>query len=226
MNKFLILIAAFLCVFQFSKAQTEKGNQTLGLNVSFNNSSYSTSSFDNSSFASSTSNGKNTNFLLGPLYSYFIADKVDLGASFTLNSFTNSATTEGTANANSNNHNKSYEALLYMRKYLLYANKIGIRTGPYLGYAWGDQGNGYRDPQSNFATSQKGHTYEAGAKLEAVYYPSKRIGVSAMIANLNYGHFTNKNISNTTIENTSGNNVNLSFINNGLTFSLFYTFEK
>ncbi len=225
MNKFLILITAFLCIYKVSTAQTEKGNRTLGLNVAFNSSSYSTNTFDNSSFAN-FSNGKTSHFLLGPLYSYFIANKVDLGTSFNLSSFTTSTTSTGSNAANSKSHNKSLEALVYARKYFLYANKIGVRTGPYVGYAWGNQGNRYTDAQNTNMYSDKGHLYEVGAKLEAVYYPSKRIGVSATIANLQYEHFTSKSFNSTTVENTSGNNVNLSFINNGLGFSLFYTFTK
>lgn len=226
MNKFLILLTAMLGISQLSIAQTEKGSQTLGLNFSYSGTSYSDNMFNNSNFVNSFSKVKNTNFALGPLYSYFIADRVDLGASFSLNSFTTSTKSPNFSTAKSRNHNKNYEALIYVRKYFLYAGKIGVRTGPYIGYAWGNQGYSYQDSQSDNVLSQKSHGYEAGARLEAVYFPSKRLGVSATIANFQYEHFNGRTSSNSGIEQTNGNNINFAFINNGLGLSLFYVFSK
>src|SRR3569833_1447028 len=106
MNKFLILIAALLGISQLSIAQTERGSQTLGLNLSYSGTSYSDNTFNNSNFANSYSKVKNTSFALGPLYSYFIADRVDLRTSFSLRSFTASTKSPNFSIAESGNHNK------------------------------------------------------------------------------------------------------------------------
>ncbi|MDB5087400.1 MAG: hypothetical protein JWR09_1394 [Mucilaginibacter sp.] len=223
MKKFLILIAAFLCINQFSNAQTEKGNQTLGFNVGLQYTRNSDNLFDNTGMANSTSNFKNTNLTLGPLYSYFIADKIDLGASFMLNSYNTSTTYPNVSGANKS-HNNSYNALVYLRKYFLYANKIGVRTGPYAGYLWANQGYQYPADQASNNYSSTGHAYQLGAKLEAVYFPSKHFGVSALLANLDFQHGNNKSVNNTNIDKTNSNSVDFSFINNGLGLSLFYVF--
>jgi len=227
MNKFLILMVALVCIFKFSNAQTEKGNQTAGLNLSFSGSQYDENYFDNSNFATRHDKMKNSNFTLGPLYSYFIADGVDVGASFSLRSYTNSSMPIEENLTGNKNYNKSYDLIVYARKYFLYANKIGVRTGPYIGYNWANQGYGYTDnmPDANTSDS-KSHGYEAGATLEAVFFPSKRFGISAMIANLQYEHFTGKTIQGAAIDRTNGNNVSLSFINSGLGLSVFYVFGK
>ena len=223
MNKFLILIAASLCIYNVSIAQTEKGNQTAGLYVGYSGSSYTDNTLNVSTANSYDSKMKNTNLQLGPLFSYFIADKADLGASFSLNSFTTSSRSPDLSTAESTNHNKNYEALIYARKYFLYANKIGIRTGPYVGYAWSNQGYGYQDSQSDNVLNQKSHGYEAGALLEAVYFPSKRLGISAMVANFQYEHFKSKTTTSANIEQTDGSNLNFNFTDR-LVLSFFYVF--
>jgi hypothetical protein len=81
MKKLLVLITASLFFYQISNAQTEKGSQTLGINL---NGSYQSqngdyiSTYDNSS-TSAASTSKS--FGIGPGYSYFIADKLDISAS-------------------------------------------------------------------------------------------------------------------------------------------------
>lgn len=222
MNKFLILFAALLCAYQSSIAQTEKGNQTLGLNVGFQHNQGSDISFDNTNFASTTSTYKSNNFNLGPLYSYFIANKLDLGGSFTLNTNTTGTTAPGVTKT----HNNSYEAMIYLRKYFLYCNKVGIRTGPQIGYIWTNQGYQYLAGQDNSNYSSTGHAYLVGARLEAVYYPSKHLGVSALIANLNFQHGNNKSVNTTNVDKTTSNSVNFNFISNGLGISLFYVFGR
>jgi len=224
MNKFLILFAALLCAYQLSCAQTEKGNQTLGLNMGLQYTQNSDNSFNNTNFPGA-GNYKSTNVTLGPLYSYFIADKLDLGATFTLSSYTNSTTYPNVAGTNKS-HNNSYDALIYLRKYFLYANKIGIRTGPEIGYIWANQGYQYIPATNNYNTSSSGHAYLVGARLEAVYYPSKHLGVSALLANLNFQHGNNKSINDTNVDKSTSNSVSFDLINNGLSLSLFYVFGK
>src|ERR1700704_3382185 len=81
MKKALILFAVLLFSAVVSHAQTEKGNQTLGLNLGFSyakGSGVSINPFDGSS---SNTGYKTTTFTVGPAYSYFLADKLDLGVS-------------------------------------------------------------------------------------------------------------------------------------------------
>jgi hypothetical protein len=222
MNKFLILIAALLCAYQVSLAQTEKGNQTRGFNAGLQYTRNSDNLFDNTSMVNSVSNTKNTGFTLGPLYSYFIADKVDLGATLTLNSYTNSTTYPNVSGANKS-HNNNYDALVYLRKYFLYANKIGIRTGPYAGYLWANQGYEYPTDQAISNYSSTGHALQVGARLEAVYFPSKHFGVSALLANLDFQHGNNKSVNSAIVDKTNSNSVDFSFVS-ALGLSLFCVF--
>lgn len=221
MNKFLILFAALVCAYQLSYAQTEKGNQTLGLNVGLQYNQSSDNLFDNTNMLSTTSNVKTTNFTLGPLYSYFIADKLDLGGTFTLQSYSIN-TTYLDATSNYKIHNNSYVAMIYLRKYFLYANKIGIRTGPEASYIWANQG--YQNPAQNGGNnSSEGHAYRLGGRLDAVYFPSKHLGVSAILANLDFQHGNNKQVNNSNVDKTSSNSIDFSLIS-GLNLSLFYVF--
>ncbi|MEO6630243.1 MAG: outer membrane beta-barrel protein, partial [Mucilaginibacter sp.] len=185
MNKFLILFAALLCAYQFSNAQTEKGNQTLGFYVGLQYNQSTDNYFDNTSIGFTTSKVKTANFNLGPLYSYFIADNLDLGATIMLSSYSTTTSYPTVAGSNQN-HNNSYTALVFLRKYYLYAGKIGIRTGPYAGYIWANQGYDYPAAQATNSYSSDGHAYLVGGKVEAVYFPSKHFGVSALLANLNF----------------------------------------
>jgi hypothetical protein len=227
MNKFLILFAALVCAFQFSNAQTEKGNQTLGLNISVQHTQYSDIFIDNTNVVGATTTTRYTNFTFGPLYSYFIANNVDVGAAFFINTYTASTGGQNIADQSSTgttkNHNNNYNATLYLRKYFLYANKIGIRTGPYIGYLWANQGYQYTPDQNNNTYSSTGHAYQVGARLEAVYYPSKHLGVSAMLANLNFQHGNNKSVNNGNLEKTNSDSIDFTFVNN-LGLSLFYVF--
>jgi hypothetical protein len=228
MNKFLIAIAALLFSYQFSNAQTEKGNQTLGVNLGFNYTKSSDNSFNSYNSTSTFSNIKVTNFTIGPNYSYFIADKLDIGAALSYSSYTqknNTDNTDPTVGSLNKQLDKNYGGTLFIRKYFMYANKIGIRTGPYIGY--------FRNTQQSFYTAnisatndshQYSNNYQAGADVDLVYYPSKHLGVSLAIANLNYQHNTGNNAYGSNGDHNSGNSVNFNFINNGLNLSLFYNF--
>ena len=222
MNKFLIFFAALLCASQISFAQTEKGNQTLGLNVGVQYNQVSDNSFDNTNFVNSSSYTKTTNLILGPLYSYFIADKLDLGGTFTLQSFTTNTSYLNVSGTNKN-HNNSYDAMIYLRKYFLYANKIGIRTGPEISYIWANQGYSYLPGSGGGNYGSSGHAYRVGGRLEAVYFPSKHLGVSALLANFDFQHGNNKSVNNSNIEKTTSNSLDFSLVS-GLNLSLFYVF--
>jgi Outer membrane protein beta-barrel domain len=218
MKRSLILIPAFLFLVQMSKAQTEKGSQTLGVNLGFeyyNESGVNISMPDNSLTAQST---KFTSFSVGPSYSYFIADNLDLGA--TLNYSSNNYN-YGPDNYLTKQDNKNYGGTIFLRKYVLYKNKIGFRVGPYLGYSLGDQKYTYSAQYNVSNSDSKSNSYEGGANLDLVYYPTKHLGVSVSLANLNYEH-TKTNDGPQGFANTD--QVNFNFINNNLALSLLYVF--
>jgi hypothetical protein len=223
MNKFLILIAAFLCTYKVSNAQTEKGNQTLGVNLGFQYSKGSDVAINPSDNSSTTTNTKYTSFGIGPNYSYFIANKLDLGTSLFYSSFTSD---------NSNNLSnpkvtgRNFEASIFLRKYVLYQNKIGFRVGPYLAYMYGDSKNTYAPANSLYDVENKNYNYMGGFNLSLVYYPSKQLGISASIANLEYDHAksTASFQNGTNNDHGKSNNLFFDFISNGLSLSVFYVF--
>src|ERR1700744_4966109 len=178
MKKLIILITAILFSYQISKAQTEKGSQTLGVNLIlnyYNQSGVANNPYDNTLMKQGT---KFTMFSAGPVYSYFIADNLDLGASLNY-----SLTDNKDAYNNLEQDNKSYGGTLFLRKYVLYKDKIGFRVGPYLGYTIGDQKFDYTGENSISNTDAKSHTYQGGANLDLLYYPTKHLGVSLSLAN-------------------------------------------
>lgn len=213
MKKILFLIPAFLLAFQISKAQTEKGSQTLGVNADF--------VYQKSSHASSGSDNlisKNTSWGIGPSYSYFIADKLDIGASL---GYSHINLDNSTQSYPSTQHQNDYSASVFLRKYFMYNDKFGIRTGPYVGYDRYNTKSTYPDNGNVGDNSSKTDTYNAGINLGFVYYPSKNIGFAANLANLSYSHSkTNTGASG----HDSADNVNLNFISNNLGLSVFYVF--
>ncbi|MES2276291.1 MAG: outer membrane beta-barrel protein [Bacteroidota bacterium] len=217
MKKILIAIIALLCVSKISNAQTEKGNQTLGVNLSYSyikSSNYST----NSGSGPATQTNNNKSFNIGPDYSYFIADNLDLGVS--LQYGTNSQD-NGYNNQYANQHGHGYGADLFLRKYCLYDHKVGIRAGGHVGYTYGYTQYANSGNNSFYDYSSKSNSYIAGAGLELVYYPAKKLGVAASMGNISYTH---AKVDSGNQGSTKLDNFNFSFINNGLTMSAFYTF--
>ncbi|WP_295710944.1 hypothetical protein [Mucilaginibacter sp.] len=221
MKKILLLIPAFLLAFQISKAQTEKGSQTLGLDLGFSHASSNNSFITPGSTAVSNLNGKRTSFLIGPNYSYFIADKLDIGTNLY---YATGNQTNG-SNLVTRQHTTEYSAKVFLRKYFMYNDKIGIRTGPYIGYGRSNYKFTYDDP--NYAgsnTNSKTDGYMAGVNLGLVYYPSKKFGVAATLANLNYNHYKSKDPNGQ--QSGSGDSVDFRLISNDIAISVFYTFGK
>src|ERR1700761_8407616 len=130
MKKLIIIITAILFSYQISKAQTEKGSQTLGISTSLNLHNESDVTMNQADNTTSLSKSKITGFSIGPDYSYFIADKLDLGASLSYSSMNYN----NGANYPNNYDTKNYSGIIFLRKYFLYQNKLGFRAGPYVGY--------------------------------------------------------------------------------------------
>lgn len=213
MKKFLVLIPAFLLAFQISKAQTEKGSQTLGIDVQFMHQKSSQNVIQPGANPYD-SDFKITNFSIGPTYSYFIADKLDIGA--VLSYSYNKQNDQNTSYSNTQLSHQ-YGAEIFLRKYFMFGDKLGLRTGPYLGYFRYD----FKFTGSGTANNNKTDNYVAGANMALVYYPVKKLGLSATLANLSYNHSKQKD---DTGQIGSGDNVNFNLINDGLLLSVFYVF--
>lgn len=217
MKKVLLLIPAFLLAFQISKAQTEKGSQTLGVNVSFHSQKSSNVINDPNSGSSYNLNSKSSSFGIGPSYSYFIANKLDIGVNLGYDHMSNT-NSQGSSPYRSRQYD--YSAQLFLRKYFMYTDKIGLRAGPYVGYGKYNTKNTYSDP-NQASDTYKSDNYSAGANLALVYYPSRNIGISASLANIAYQHSKGNDES---PNNYSTNTFDASFISSNVGLSLFYVF--
>jgi hypothetical protein len=213
MKKILVLIPAFLLVFQISKAQTEKGSQTLGIDVQFTHQK-STQSIIVPAANPYNSDFKATNFSIGPNYSYFIADKLDIGVNLNY-SYISQDNQDPSYSSSQNSH--QYGANLFLRKYFMFSDKLGLRAGPYLGYTRYD----FKSVNAGNVTKNKSDNYFAGANMALVYYPVKKLGVSATLASLSYQH---SKLKDDTGQIGSGNNVFFNLVNDGLSLSVFYVF--
>ena len=218
MYKKLLLVFLSIIAINAAQAQTEKDNQSLGLNfgLSTNNSNTRTLNYNTNNYDTEVK-GKQKNYSISPTYSYFIADKLDVGLavgySYSSNKYDNSSFSP------QDQSGKSFFSSINVRKYFLYDNKIGIRTGPYLSYQRLSQSYTYSsNSQLNYNTNS--NVYTGGVGIDFVYYPLKKLGLAATMGNLNYSH------QNTT-GNTDGtyNSFNLVFANS-LIFSVNYVFGK
>jgi len=202
-----------------SYAQTEKGNQTLGLNMGFSynkSNGVSINPYDNSS---TDVNSKTTGFNIGPSYSYFIADKLELGASLSYDR--DNYNYPNTPGNGEEQLRYDYGGTIYLRKYFMFQNKIGLSAGPYAGYFRGINKLTYEGANSIYSNDSKTDNFEGGLNLGLVYYPTKHLGFSASLATIGYDH--NKTDDGTQ-GHSDGNSFNASFVNNGLSFSIFYVF--
>jgi len=223
--KILITIAAILLACQISDAQTERGNQNLGASFGFSFTNGNNFTINPASGGSTNLSTTTNSFNIGPNYSYFIADKVDFGGAL---SFSTGSTTNSTANVATNNDSyplkqtaNNFSMTVFIRKYLMYEGKIGLRPGAYLGYTNGSQKNTYAASLSAYNFDSTTSYFSVGAGLDIVFYPSKKVGVSATLANLEYYHY---NADNTTQGHDNGDNFSFNFVTNGLSVSVFYVF--
>jgi hypothetical protein len=226
MKKTLLFIAAFLCSYQLSIAQTEKGIQIAGLDLGygFNNSnSVIINPGNNNSVA--TLNSKASNFNIGPGYSYFIADNFSIGSAIFWSGSNVTTITPAIATTNYNYATKqtvtNYSGQLFADKYFVHKNKIGFRTGAYIGYGIEKQVTNYSSYYSFDDLNSNSNYYFGGVYLDLVYYPMKKMGMSARLANLSYEHYNNNN---TTQGHNSGDELNFSDISDNLSLSIFYVF--
>lgn len=212
MYKKLFLTFVSIIAIHTAKAQTEKGSQMLGASFGFSTSSSNTKFFNNSTNAYDPSvHGKIKSYNIAPSYSYFIADKLDLGGSVGFGG--SSQKYSGTSYADQKSH--GFNSSIYLRKYFLYDNKIGIRTGPYLSYE-----STYQEYSDNPVVKNHSDIYGGGIGLDFIYFPVKKLGLAARLGSANYYHQkSDENILGTS------NSFNLSFVNS-LSLSVNYVFGK
>lgn len=216
MNKLLIFFAAMLLTCNLVNAQTEKGTQTLGadLTLATNHSNSASLSGESSSY---------TNFTIGPSYSYFVANNWDVAVNADYGSSVNNYTYNDPSDlfGPSKNSSKAYSATVSIRRYFMYQNKIGLRVGLYTGLTHNTDNFIY--PQSELANNSINTTnyIQAGINLSLVYYPVRDFGVSLLLGNLQYDHFKEKSSQQ---GNSSGSDFNLGFKTDDLGLSLFYVF--
>lgn len=217
MKKNLILAAAFMLAAKLATAQTEKGTQNLGVNLSFGYESKNLTVPDFSGTYQPAAE-KATQLSIGPGYSYFIADKLDIGASFTYSHF--SAQDPPTFDPQ-NQHQNTYNGEVFLRKYFMCSDKFGFRAGPYAGY--GKTNSFYSYDQGGTATSNTSSSQSlyGGLSLGMVYYPLKHLGVSALLANAEYTHNKGNDSSN---GKSTSNEFYLSAITSNVGVSVFYVF--
>lgn len=220
MKKIAISITIFLLALQAASAQTQKGNQNLGISLGFysSNSNYNYLNIDPS--ASQYINTKTTGFSAYPNYSYFIANNLDIGASIGFGHETDRSS-EQISGSSTEQAFKSYFGSIYLRKYYLYNNKIGIRTGPYLSYQYYNSNVVFTPDNNQSSSKYNGHNYQGGISADFVFYPSSKIGLAANLGNLYYSHTAWSNLS----QNSSSKAFNLQLLNNNLTLSAFYVFN-
>jgi hypothetical protein len=184
MYKKLLLAFVSIIALQTAKAQTEKGSQMLGASFGVTTSKTNYSNFDPSTNTYiNNNNAKITSYSFSPNYSYFIADKLDIGVAV---GYSRLKQENNSYNAfpQSQTGNTFYSGV-FLRKYFLYENKIGIRTGPNLSYQRSGQKLVF---DANSTTAYHSTSFGAGVGLDLVYFPVKRLGLTALLGNINYNH--------------------------------------
>jgi len=220
MNKFLILVAAFLLTALFSNAQTSAGSQTLGLNLGFGTGKSTEIPGVQEAGIGSPFIEHNNNFNFGPAYSYFISNGLDIGGAvnFLSNRETN---TENNFGYPLKYQDYQFSGTLYARKYFLYKNRFGIRTGPYITYGRETTNYTYTAAENFNNNNYNSHYISAGLKLEMVYYASNKLGFAATLADLQYEHYSSAGGYQL---NQRGNSVTLNTGTTALQISIFYVF--
>ncbi|WP_069658465.1 autotransporter outer membrane beta-barrel domain-containing protein [Arcticibacter eurypsychrophilus] len=208
-------ISALLIIILFgansSIAQTSKGTQYLGLTVGFSGSD-----------TKLTSNYpyKNTSLSLAfaPQYSYFIADNWELGGSVGYSYFKSKNTQLGDNYSTSEHKLNSYSSGLFIRRHIPITEKIAFRSGPFASYSHGKVSNDPKqtDPQYNPISK----TFLTGVNLGIEFFPVKRVGLSADLADISYQYQKTAGLPN---DRTSDHNFNVG-LTNQLNLSVFLVF--
>jgi long-subunit fatty acid transport protein len=215
MNKTLtVLILALLSSFGLH-AQTQKGSHLLGGSFTVYHGTADTRYFDQAN-QSYNSNEKTNSFSIGPSYSYFVADNLGLGVNLGYShshgdSYSSARVVENTSHG--------VFGSISLLKYLLFEKKIGIRTGPFAQYNESKAESTSADLSYN--NEQNAKNFTAGVKLDFVYFPITKIGLTASLGSLTYSQNRVEDMS--YVNKQKG--IGLSFLNSP-SFSVFYAFGK
>jgi hypothetical protein len=220
MKKIILFIVAIVFAAQLTKAQTEKGTQNLGVDVSYANETQNQFNIDPVNSSTTTQSTKYNSFNAGPTYSYFVASKLDVGVAL---DYFYAHNNYGINSYPTIESQRFYQGEIFVRRYFMCTDKFGFRAGPYFGYEQGTLNETY--PPSNVIYNEKAkvNSYFGGINLGLVYYPAKHLGVSATLANLEYTHYKQNS---GPLGNDNGNNLDLSFVNDNLGLSVFYVFGR
>jgi len=212
-----IILVVLLCgtAIQTSFAQTEKGSQNIGVSFGVYTNNSTASGTDYNTGIVTDYKSKNTSYSIAPSYSYFVADKLDIGITAGY-SYYNSNYDTYYASAIKQTDQK-YTGGIFLRKYILFKDKIGIRTGPIFEYSKNTQKANQTllsGEQTHFERNYE--TYSGGVRLDVVYFPIKKIGLAASVGNIYYSH--QKAYGN---DHGTSDSFQASFVN-GLYFSFYY----
>lgn len=203
----LLLVLALACT-SVARAQTEKGTKNLGFSFGY--------STEKNSFGGSGQKQKRTDFDIGPTFSYFIADRLDLGAS--LGYFRIEQDYQGSNSYSNGSSMDQVGASVFLRKHIMLSDQFGIRTGPFAAFTTGES---TQDNANEVDYTVKSKSFSGGLNLGIEYFPTKRIGIAANLVSLSYGHSRSEQQG--TQQVTKVNSFNLN-VTNGLNLSIFLVF--
>lgn len=207
-----MLVVLSVITLQAAKAQTERGSQNLGATfaVSTSDTKLNNLNPDNTIYHNKV---KQKYYSISPDYSYFIANKLDIAVGLGY------AYSHSDYNSDNDVHEqtgKSFTSSISLRKYFLFDNKIGIRTGPFLSYQKTKTNNVFPANTDKYDSDY----YAGGVGLDFVYYPVKNIGLAANLGSVRYSH--QKSTGN---QQGTDNAFSLNFTDS-LALSVYYVFGK
>ncbi|RXF70204.1 outer membrane beta-barrel protein [Arcticibacter tournemirensis] len=218
MKKILLLFLLALVSFGTTYAQTEKGTTHLGLNLNYSSDKTESNSFNAFDNSYDLYESKVNSFSLGPSFSYFIADKLEMGVGV---GYTNSTQkSEGRSISYQELKQHQYFTSAFLRKHIMFSSQFGMRTGPYVSYSYLSSKLVYEDQADQ---KQNINTYAAGINLGIEYFPIKKLGIAANLADLSYNHSKLKHEGFVTY--SKSDSFSFSFVSS-LNFSIFYVFGK
>ncbi|GAB2684901.1 hypothetical protein GCM10027037_02800 [Mucilaginibacter koreensis] len=207
-----------------AKAQTQKGSQLLGGQFSLSIGKGTTTEYDPAGNGATTvSKDKMNYFSIGPSYSYFVANNLDLGASVGYSSST--LNNNFSALGNDASKEKGIYSGVFLRKYFLYEGKVGFRVGPYISYQHSRATLNYQDTQS-FNEDTVENRLNAGIGLDFVYFPVRRIGLAASIGSLSYEKVYYKELSGGRLMQEQRDHAFGANLVSNLALSVYYSFGK
>ncbi|GAA4923058.1 hypothetical protein GCM10023313_28930 [Mucilaginibacter defluvii] len=201
----MLLCVASLAAF----AQTEKGTQNIGASFAIQNTDSKNTYFNG--VGNTTDKNKLNAYSVSANYGYFIADKLDIGVSAGYDF------QENRQESDNSDYLQKYKGLfagVQLRKYILFNDKVGIRTGPSLQYSRDRQTSNFNEESDNVTTT---NSYTGRVGLDFVFYSTKHLGVTSNIANVSYSHSKSTGYNTGSANTFSANLVN--YLNLGFFYS-------